>query len=166
MQVYIGIDPGPEKSAVVAITEAGAVVRKEEHVDNGEMEHYLGELPNAADLYHLSVQIAVEDFAPYGKHLGQESMATIRWIGVFEYVCHAERIERPTIKLALCDVRSAKDSDVRDALIHKYGPGKAKAVGRKATQGPLYGITGHLWPALAVAFVLAQQDKAGPRGKP
>ena len=160
MLVYIGIDPGPEESAVVAITETGEVVRKGQYVENTGMEARLKGL--RCEL-KATCRIAVEDFAPYGKHLGQESMATIRWIGVFEYVCHAKRIDRPTIKLALCDVRSAKDSDVRDALVHKYGPGKATAVGRKATPGPLYGITGHLWPALAVAVVLAQQDR---RGKP
>jgi hypothetical protein len=40
----------------------------------------------------------------------------------------------------------AKDANIRQALIDKLG-----AVGTKKAPGPLYGISGHLWAALAVA---------------
>jgi len=38
-------------------------------------------------------------------------------------------------------------------LIDRYGTTRAAAVGNKKTPGPLYGISGHKWAALAVGVV-------------
>jgi len=59
------------------------------------------------------------------------------------------------VKLHLTQTRRAKDANIRQALIDRYGPGKALAVGLKATPGPLYGLTGDCWSALAVAVTAA-----------
>jgi len=146
----IGIDPGPATSGWVEINTAGQVVAATEYA-NDDVCRKLFEY-NPGDL------IAIEDFTPYGKSLGQESMATIKWVGEFRQFCkhdglHYIEIPRPEVKLHHCDCRTAKDSDVRDAMIHRYGPGKDCAIGLKKSPGPLYGIKTHLWPALAVALV-------------
>jgi hypothetical protein len=36
-------------------------------------------------------------------------------------------------------------------MIDRFGPGKEKAIGRKATPGPLYGVKKDIWSALAIA---------------
>lgn len=141
----IGIDPGPEKSGLVHI-EDGKILAAD--WDNKQL---------AVSLPEWVVPVAIEDFTPYGKSLGHESMTTIKWIGVFAWQCRQSPggeplvIPRPEIKLHLCGIRTAKDADVRDALIHRFGPGKEKAIGTKKNPGPLYGVTGHMWSALAVA---------------
>lgn len=144
------IDPGPERSGTVTLDAWGVVIG-------------WGESENAALLpgfFELSNQecVVIEDFTPYGQRLGHESIATIKWIGAFRLAaaqagCVVKEIPRPDVKLHLCGIRTAKDADVRDALIHRYGPGREKAIGRRATPGPLFGISGHCWSALAVGVV-------------
>jgi hypothetical protein len=56
------------------------------------------------------------------------------------------------VKLHLCESVRANDSNIRAALIDRFGPGKEKAVGRKATPGPLFGLKGDEWSALAIGF--------------
>jgi hypothetical protein len=50
----------------------------------------------------------------------------------------------------------AKDANIRQALIDIYG-GNDKAIGNKKTPGPLYGIKGDLWAALAVAVTFGRR---------
>ena len=53
---------------------------------------------------------------------------------------------RKDIKIHLCGTMKAKDANIRQALIDKHGK-----VGTAKNKGPLYGISSHLWSALAVA---------------
>ena len=59
-------------------------------------------------------------------------------------------IVRRRVKMHLCGTNTAKDANVRQALLDRFG-GKAVAIGKKATPGPLYGVSGHAWAALAIA---------------
>lgn len=43
------------------------------------------------------------------------------------------------------------DKEVRAALIDRWG-GKDTAIGKKASPGPLYGVSSHVWAALAVGL--------------
>ena len=54
----------------------------------------------------------------------------------------------------------AKDANVRAALIDRFGPSKRKAIGLKATPGPLYGVHSHMWSALAVAVTYGDRRDA------
>ena len=58
-------------------------------------------------------------------------------------------LPRRAVKLALCGDSRARDANIRQALIDRFG-GSA-AVGRKAAPGPLYGISRDVWSALAIA---------------
>jgi hypothetical protein len=62
-------------------------------------------------------------------------------------------LPRRVVKLALCGDSRAKDANIRQALIDRFG-GSA-AVGRKAAPGPLYGIHRDVWSALAIAVTYA-----------
>jgi hypothetical protein len=56
------------------------------------------------------------------------------------------RIPRGEIKVHLCRSTKAKDANVRQALIDRFG-----APGTKKAPGVLFGVTSHCWAALAVA---------------
>jgi hypothetical protein len=58
----------------------------------------------------------------------------------------------PAGEAHLCEFVRANDANIRAALIDRFGPGKDKAVGRKATPGPLFGLKGDEWSALAIAL--------------
>ena len=148
--LVIGVDPGPEESAVVVLD--GEQIVSKENVPTRDVPAYLCS-QEQGNGYELTPSIYVEDFVPYGTRLGHESMRTIKAIGAIEYACPSVKlISRPDVKVRLCGTTKATDADIRDCLIERYGPGKAKAVGKKSEPGPLYGITSHLWSALAVAI--------------
>lgn len=64
-------------------------------------------------------------------------------------------LPRRAVKLALCGDSRAKDANIRQALIDRFG-GSA-AIGRKAAPGPLYGISRDVWSALAIAVTYTIQ---------
>jgi hypothetical protein len=102
--------------------------------------------------------LAIEMIASYGMPVGAEVFETCVWIGRFEERWGASslaRVFRRDVKLHLCDDPRAKDSNIRQALVDRYG-GKEKAIGRKATPGPLYGLTKDCWAALGVAVTAAE----------
>lgn len=146
----LAIDPGPTESAYVLLD------------DHGQPEVW-DKLPNAsllAILTHLTFsasELVVEMVASYGMPVGAEVFDTCVWIGRFieRWGGEFRLIYRTDVKLHLTNQRRAKDANVRQALIDRYGPGKDRAVGRKATPGPLYGLTGDCWAALAVAVTAA-----------
>lgn len=145
--MILGIDPGPTESSVVWL-ENGKVVRAADE-PNEVVAHRVE---------HGTEIVAIEDFVPYGIRLGHESMATLKWVGIFSWLAgsRAVVIPRPDVKQRMCDCRTAKDADVRDAIIHRYAATAKEAKGTKKQPGPLYGIQGHRWAALAVALVAAE----------
>ncbi len=70
-------------------------------------------------------------------------------------------LPRRAVKLALCGDSRAKDANIRQALIDRFG-GSA-AVGRKAAPGPLYGISRDVWSALAIAVTYSIQGASEQR---
>jgi len=142
----LAIDPGSEQSAWVLWD--GAIVDHSYQAN----AFVLGRI--------LSMDhdlLAVEAMSGYGMTAGREVIETCEWVGRYlqvRYPNPARKIYRKDVKLALCGVTSAKDKDVREALIDRFG-GKAIALGTAKAPGPLRGITGDQWSALAVAVVAA-----------
>ncbi len=110
----------------------------------------------------LELLRAVDDLAPdvvviekvesYGMAVGAEVFDTVLWAGRFAEAAHrvpVVMLPRRAVKLALCADSRAKDANIRQALIDRFG-GSA-AIGRKAAPGPLYGISRDVWSALAIA---------------
>lgn len=151
----LAIDPGTEQSAyVVYDTDTGNILHHEK-AENGPILRCLSTFPAHA--------CAIEMIASYGMPVGAEVFETCVWIGRFiqqwknGHPKHAKRVTRLQAKSHLCHSGRATDSNVRQALIDRYGPGKEKAIGRKASPGPLYGISGDCWAALAVAVTAAEE---------
>jgi len=136
------IDPGPTESAYVVwdgvdVVECG-------HFKNEELKEVLSVID--PDLHHF----AIEMIASYGMAVGREVFETCVWIGRFiEAIGDAELVYRKDVKLHLCHSPKAKDANIRQALIDRFG-----AVGTKKNPGKMYGIKSHLWAALAIAVTV------------
>lgn len=154
----IAIDPGPEQSAWLMYVDGNVASMGIE--DNETVRRRLENCANApTDEGHSP--FVIEMVASYGMAVGKDVFETVYWIGRFsEAVGGAERVYRKDVKMALCGSPKAKDSNIRQALIDMYGPGKDKAVGTKKEPGPLYGVKSHLWSALAVAVTYEQMAEA------
>lgn len=156
--LILAIDPGPVVSGWVYgdPEDRRRPILAHGITDNQELRQRLqsAEWANAAT-------IVIEEFVSYGRPLDGNSLWTVRWIGRFEEAIRQVRraypgtLPRRIVKTILCKNHQAKDPDVTRVLCDIYGPGRRKAWGRKATPGPLYGITDHEWQALglALAFV-------------
>jgi hypothetical protein len=139
----LAIDPGPEQSAYVWLIDGEP--GQSGIVPNSEMLTVITD--------YWTPTVAIEGIACYGMPVGKETFDTCIWIGRF-IEAHGGRhtlVYRPEVKQHLCRSARAKDANVRQALIDRFGPGKDKAIGKKAAPGPLYGIKSHCWSALAVA---------------
>ena len=147
----IAIDPGPEKSAYVVMSngeiEGFGIVQSDDLLDM--LEH--------APAGQLAV---IEMIASYGMAVGAEVFNTCVYIGRMIEMANRnyELMFRREVKMHLCGVNNAKDSNIRQRLIDIYGPGKEKAIGRKKTPGPLYGERKDEWPALAVAVTWTEKN--------
>jgi hypothetical protein len=102
--------------------------------------------------------VVIEKVESYGMAVGAEVFDTVLWAGRFAEAAHRVPVvllPRRAVKLALCGDSRAKDANIRQALIDRFG-GRA-AVGRKAAPGPLYGISRDVWSALAIAVTYTLQ---------
>lgn len=157
--IILGIDPGTNRSGVVLWDTCAQRVYKSWILEN---EAVLDILKTARA--HV---MAIERFEARGMRLGDESIQTILWTGRFVQrwldtdlpkLCEVPHsrpcypILRRKVKMHFCGQTRAKDSNIRAALIDRFG-GQDKAVGVKASPGCLHGVKSHMWPALAVAVV-------------
>ena len=98
--------------------------------------------------------VVIEKIESYGMAVGAEVFDTVWWAGRFAEAASrvpVVMLPRRAVKLALCGDSRAKDANIRQALIDRYG-GKERAIGTKATPGPLHGIAKDVWAALAVGI--------------
>lgn len=161
--IILAIDPGPEQSGWVCYDAGAKEVRASGLFKNWEIRN----LVRRAD---LSTHCAIEMIASYGMPVGASVFETCCWIGRFEESwfggwaeCggwrkepRAQRVFRKDVKMHLCGTPRAKDSNVRQALMDRYGSTRQTAIGTKANPGPLYGFKGDIWAALAVAITFAE----------
>ena len=146
--IVIGIDPGHEQSALVGYDTETRQIRDAKFGDNDKMEDFVCS-PRGRD-YHV---LAIEMVGCYGLAVGREVFETCVQIGRFECLWSKpkDRILRQTIKAHLCNSTKANDSNIRRALMDRWGGDLSVKKG-----GPLAGIKTHLWAALAVAVAWAE----------
>ena len=142
--LVLAIDPGPEQSGWCTF--------------DGARLHACGIAKNAELLaavrvnLHSADDLAVEMIASYGMAVGREVFETVLWIGRFQQAWRdpegVRLVYRHEVKIHLCGSLRAKDANIRQALIDRFG-----AVGTKRKRGPMYGVRSHTWSALAVAVV-------------
>lgn len=143
------IDPGPTESAWVLF-------------DGTKLESFAKE-PNETVLERVrqsrdnTVACVIEQIASYGMPVGAEVFETVFWSGRFAEAYGAERVHRLPrlrVKLHLCHDSRAKDGNIRQALIDRFGK-----PGTKANPGPLYGVSGDVWAALALAVTWCDRQR-------
>lgn len=149
MKLFV-IDPGN--------TQSGWIV-----LDN-ETPVSFGKCLNQALLSDLKVAdadlLVVEYMAAMGMPTAQEVLDAQFWLGRFVQAWGGpwHPIKRREVKLSICGNSRAKDGNVRQAIIDRYG-GKEVAIGKKATPGPLYGVSNDVWSALAVGLTYLDSVK-------
>jgi hypothetical protein len=152
----LAIDPGNEMSAWCELEDG-----KRPRHDKVTNEVLLASLRNHATAIWKPDVVAIEMIASYGMAVGREVFETCLWIGRFQEAWEARGgtvrlVYRKDVKLHHCQTVRATDANIRAALIDRYGPGKERAIGKKAAPGPLFGIKGDEWAALAVALTASE----------
>lgn len=161
MNLILAIDPGPTESGFVVIrqnkldefgiaanSDIATLLSRFRFSFSGDVvpDEYLNSLP----------LVAIEMIACYGMPVGSEVFETCLWIGEFRRIMRPQPVTfcyRKDIKVHLCGTTKAKDANVRQALIDRLGK-----PGSKKNPGPTYGITKHMWAALAIAVYAADQQ--------
>lgn len=141
----LAIDPGYTESAYVVIDEELRPLEFDK-VNNITLieKIYSGEIKDIT-------YTAIEMVACYGMAVGKEVFETCVWIGKFEEALHntmfpsVKYIYRKDEKMNLCYSMKAKDSNIRQALIDRFG-----IVGTKKNPGWFYGFKSDIWAAYAV----------------
>lgn len=151
--IVFAIDPGTHESAFVRWD--GAI--KDSGIESNDA--LIAFLTNGK-LYDVDV-FAIEMVACYGMAVGKEVFETCVWIGRFYetvrrgYSRVPRFVYRQQVKLYHCQSPRAKDANIRQALIDKYG-----APGTKKNPGATYGLKSHLWAAFALATYVSEVPNA------
>lgn len=139
------IDPGTEKSALLLWD--GVAVKESFFEDNRTIR-------NIISGHGYGQHLVIEKVESYGMAVGKETFETVYWSGIFAEahgLSNTSRMGRGEIKMFHCGTKRATDSNVRMAILDRFG-GKDRAIGNKRCPGPLYAVTGHLMQALALAI--------------
>lgn len=147
----LGIDPGNEQSAYVLLHDGKPLAfgKFTNHDMLSGLDKRSWENPKPKHL-------AIETMHARGMPTAQEEFETQLWAGRFieRAGLPFTQMRRLDVKLHLCGSARAKDTNIRQALIDRFGG--STAIGKKKSQGPLYGISGDCWSALAVAITYAE----------
>ena len=111
------------------------------------------------ELYGPDV-VVIEKIESYGMAVGAEVFETVFVSGQMAEAAHRVPVvllPRRAVKLALCGDSRARDANIRQACIDRFGGSAATRKG-----GALHGVTKDVWSALAIA--LAYMDGARPMG--
>jgi hypothetical protein len=166
MSVVLAIDPGSTRSAwLVFDTELG---RPTLHGISPNEELLERLRYNDSGLTINVDRAVIEWMQPRGMPTSAEEFEALFWIGRFaeawdqRFGTTLRRLTRLKVKQHLCGSNKANDSNIRAALIDRFGgvEGKEAAVGRKASPGPLYGIAADVWAALGLAITDVDQEGA------
>jgi len=165
----LAMDPGSEESGWVEYDITRQTVERAAHSTNKEL---LQCLRLSLGFFPCVEMLVIEMVSHYGTGMpvGASIFDTCVWIGRFiqAWGSRYALLKRQAIKAQLCGNARAKDANVRQALIDRFPPtggGKTPQMGTKNEPGPLFGMKGHLWAALAVAVCYAEQHppSAGPQ---
>lgn len=105
--------------------------------------------------------LVYEEFQSYGMPIGISTITSITWNG--RYIQSAldrdkkvSFVYRKDEKINLCNSMKAKDSNIRQALIDRFG-----VVGTKKEKGWFYGFKKDIWSAYAVGCTYLDRQKEG-----
>lgn len=148
----LAIDPGPETSGWVWFVEGQLT-----GLNSGYMNDVIIDYVSRASHSTRRHPVVVESVECYGMAVGKSVFQTCYTIGRIMQVAGDRFVPmtRREVKLHLCNSARAKDTNIKQALLDRWG-GKDVALGNKKNPGPLYGVKSHAWSALALAVVWAE----------
>ena len=154
----IAIDPGNEESAYVVMEKNTYKPVEFDKIRNEALLEYIfDDLPDGVDT------LVIEKVASYGMAVGATVFETCIWTGrivqhyldfTSPYYQKVEYIYRKDEKINLCGSMKAKDSNIRQALIDRFGE-----VGTKKNPGFFYGFKKDIWAAFAVGCTYLDKQK-------
>lgn len=158
--IILAIDPGNEVSGAVWYdTMDCRVLDTVNEIKNGDLRSCI----RSPHITHSVV--AIEYTPPYSmttksghNYVPNEVALTCIEIGRL-IECAGENWamhSRTKIKLHLLGKASGDDKAVTQAILSRFGDTMKAAKGTKKSPGPLHGIAGHAWAALAVAIYHAE----------
>lgn len=150
------IDPGPLKCGVVTVYDDERIA----HAGVESTDSVIANLYSAP----VPIEVVVEEVECYGMAVGRSVFDTVKVIGRIIEACSRCGLPEPVmlprrqVKIALCNSAKAKDPNIRQAIIDRYG-------GKHETKkgGALYGVKTHAWSALAIALTRIEQLKETER---
>lgn len=151
----LAIDPGNEKSAYCIWD--GSKILDFGKINNDALIDFI-----AQDCLHLKDSfdfVVIEMIASYGMPVGKEVFETCLFIGRIQQLCanydfKAELIYRKDVKMHFCQSMKAKDSNIRQALIDRFGD-----KGTKKAPGLTYGISADVWSAFAIGVYYHDKER-------
>jgi hypothetical protein len=156
----LGIDPGTVMSGYCLLDEDGRPEQFDK-VANSTLRQLM------LDYACLDAKlVAIESMVSYGQVVGDEVFETCVWIGRFAEIAWTTggepmMVKRRTVKQHIANDAKANDAGIRAALLDRFG-GLEAAKGRKAAPGPLYGLSGDMWSALAIALTARETFERAP----
>lgn len=151
----LAIDPGNQQSAYCLIDGDHRPL-----LFGKVTNHELLDLIQRDDL--ASDRVVIEMVAAYGMAVGADIFETCVWIGRFAQASflEAELITRRPVKMHHCGSAKAKDTNIRQALIDRFGGGASNGgKGTKAEPGWFYGFAADVWSAYALAVYAADKQQ-------
>ena len=152
--MILAIDPGNIESAYCIIEKETYKPIEFGKIDNQQLLRQIG-------LFKNIDCIVIEKVASYGMAVGKEVFDTCEWYGRFiQKYCDTnnsqtiEYVFRKEVKINLCNSMKAKDSNIRQALIDRFG-----VVGIKKNPGWFYGFKKDIWSAYAVGITYLDRVK-------
>jgi len=157
--VVFAIDPGPNESAWVLWDGSFILGRAIEKNESLLLKIRCLMWPCVPDV------LAIEEIRnTYGMPAGVDLLHTVFWVGRFYEAwshtvssphCKAVLVPRLLVKTHLCRSARARDSNIRQALIDRFGP-----PGTKRKPGRTYGLKKDMWQAFGLAvYVYDRQSQ-------
>lgn len=162
-EIVLAVDPGPAQTAWVVFD--GKTPLKHAKENNVDLMVRIDD-----GFFELVDVVIFEQIASFGMPVGREVFETVFWTGrFFEAIMRTKsnltnprvrqvtRMGRMEVKRHLCNSARAKDSNIRAAVLERFGGNLAAAKGTKDKPGPLYGVIADRWAALAIAITWCEQ---------
>ena len=157
--IVLGIDPGPTHCGIVHYDTV-------EGRTHGARKDLL--VADAVERIRISARhiglVAIERVQSYGI-AGGSLLRTSEVVGRLWQVAEEQGIptrllyRREVLRALAVTGKGNRDSLIRARLIEMHGGTRKAAQGLKKQPGPLYGVSGHAWQALAVAVAAADAEE-------
>jgi hypothetical protein len=147
LSIVLSIDPGTSLSAYLVMETDDYSI-----IDKGKVANDV--LIGMVKTGYFDM-LAIEGFQSFGMPVGKEVFDTAYYIGRLLQIAEdlgskTRMVYRSDVKMHHCHTMMAKDTNIRQALIDRFGE-----PGTKKNPGVTYGITKDTWSALAIAVFVA-----------